>query len=510
MTPASKANEERFNGRARIVRDIVMGVLAEAPASFSLVGSKMVGKSRLLHFLASDEGPLLGDDFADARPTPFRDAGRTLVVRIDANLPDAQADFMAYLVAQVAAAIQREHLLPQSSAADSTHPMQLMALLQRLNQKGYRPVLLLDSFDRVFATLPMDTVNELRPLTRLAAVVVATEQPLIDLDPDRSASPLFNMMTPIFIGLLEPDAARNWMELYAHEHPGIRRCLDELLLLTGTHPYLLRRMGDILEEVSRMLPGDEQVGPAHLPLLRLRLAEHGRSLFEMHWRRLLAPPAPLNKPAVLALVQRLAEGPLPLSALGSDESNIVNWIFNQALITFGAARSSSSDATGNASGKETHAGAAICYEFFSPLLTEFLRERLNELESAASPTVAPARAANGGNAQAAPLPAAGAAGKNGRTQAGKPPAPVGLAPEFVDKLTKTEHQLLGYFQSRSNQIITPEQLLRDVWRRPDATVRRVQEAIRRLRVVLDEANPPIGTIENDRGRGYRFVPAPRN
>ena len=80
VTPASKANEERFNGRARIVRDIVMGVLAEAPASFSLVGSKMVGKSRLLHFLASDEGPLLGDDFADARPTPFRDAGRTLVV----------------------------------------------------------------------------------------------------------------------------------------------------------------------------------------------------------------------------------------------------------------------------------------------------------------------------------------------------------------------------------------------------------------------------------------------
>jgi DNA-binding response OmpR family regulator len=46
-----------------------------------------------------------------------------------------------------------------------------------------------------------------------------------------------------------------------------------------------------------------------------------------------------------------------------------------------------------------------------------------------------------------------------------------------------------------------------VWKRPDASPRRVQEAIRRLRLQLEEASPPVGSIENERGQGYRFVPA---
>jgi len=35
----------------------------------------------------------------------------------------------------------------------------------------------------------------------------------------------------------------------------------------------------------------------------------------------------------------------------------------------------------------------------------------------------------------------------------------------------------------------------------------VQEAIRRLRLRLDEASPPLGAIKHARGRGYRYVPA---
>ncbi len=506
MTTMPMENERLFSGREPIVREIVLGVLAEAPTSFSLVGSKMVGKSRLLRFLASDEGPLLGDDFSDWRPAAWQDAGRLVVVRVDSSLPDAQADFMAYLVAQVAAFIQREHLLPQTHAAEESQPqpLQLMLLLQRLNERGYRTVLLIDSFDRVFASLPMDTVNELRPLTRLAAVVVATEQPLIDLDPDRSASPLFNMMTMIFIALLEPEAARRWMEGYAVSYPGIRPCLDELLALTGAHPYLLRRMGDILLEVDRMLPANVDVGPAHLPLLRLRLAEHARTLFETQWRRLQSPPAPLHKSVVLGLVARLVEGPLALAALSIEESSTINWIFNQALI------SCCTVVHADAGDEASPAGESIGYSFFSPLLAEFLRARMQELQAGGERNGA-VGAVGATGAGGAGSGAAGAAGNGAPARANgkaaKVHAPVGIAPDFLDKLTKTEVNLLGYFQSHSNQIVAPETLLHDVWRRPDATVRRVQEAIRRLRLVLDKADPAIGTIENDRGRGYRFVPA---
>ncbi len=77
----------------------------------------------------------------------------------------------------------------------------------------------------------------------------------------------------------------------------------------------------------------------------------------------------------------------------------------------------------------------------------------------------------------------------------------------LDQFTKIEASLLRYFQAHQNETIPPEQLLTDVWKRPTSTNRRVQEAIRRLRLQLETMTPPLGVIENDRGRGYRFIPA---
>ncbi len=84
---------------------------------------------------------------------------------------------------------------------------------------------------------------------------------------------------------------------------------------------------------------------------------------------------------------------------------------------------------------------------------------------------------------------------------------VALPATPYEQLTKTENTLLRYLQARSRLAIPTEQLLAEVWKRPDASTRRVQEAIRRLRHQLEQLDPPLGIIENDRGRGYRFVPA---
>jgi DNA-binding response OmpR family regulator len=69
-----------------------------------------------------------------------------------------------------------------------------------------------------------------------------------------------------------------------------------------------------------------------------------------------------------------------------------------------------------------------------------------------------------------------------------------------------EASLLRYLHNHSQMVVSTEQLLADVWKRPDASTRRVQEAIRRLRLQLERQSPPIGEIRNERGRGYRFVP----
>lgn len=481
MASRSSYSEPIFNGRERVVREIVDGVLGEQPGSFSLVGSKLVGKSRLLQYLAAEEGPLLGDSFAAWRPYPYQEDGRIVVVLVDCAHPDARTDFMAYLLEAIEEAVSQDLGIKLDSSGDLSRAVRIMDALRAVSSRRYRAVLLLDNFDRIFTHLPPDTINELRPLTLEAAVVVATEQPLHDLDQGLAASPLFNVMTQVFVGLLETEAARRWLEEYTVAYPGVEPALEDLLEMTGTHPFLLRRVGDILAEVKQMLPPETPVGPEHLALIRLRLAEHGRALFEMVWRRLQNPPPRIARPVVMRLLQRMFQGPLSISSLPREEVSAVNWIINQAMV---------SCACDDLDGK-------VGYTWFSPLLADYLAERLEALP-ALEPAAERHAGSNGGAAPAAKQPLAGAVPV--------PATPAG-EPAFLNNLTKIESALLGYFQSHSGQVIPPEQLLRDVWKRPDATVRRVQEAIRRLRLELEAADPPIGAIETDRGRGYRFVPA---
>jgi hypothetical protein len=145
------------------------------------------------------------------------------------------------------------------------------------------------------------------------------------------------------------------------------------------------------------------------------------------------------------------------AALSSEMRPTLNWLINQALIAY----SSDEESFG--------------YTLYSPLFSEFL-----VYAAAVSPATAPANA---------------------------PLIPSAVDPAVYDPLTKIEASLLRYLQDHSRSVVSTEQLLADVWKRPDASARRVQEAIRRLRLQLEGQTTPVGEIKNERGRGYRFVPA---
>ena len=150
---------------------------------------------------------------------------------------------------------------------------------------------------------------------------------------------------------------------------------------------------------------------------------------------------------------RLLKGHLKAANIQRDNCAALNWLINQAVVAFGSQG----------------------YQIYSPLFVEYLAAQMGESITA----------------ETAMMPAVESV----------PDLPI------YQQLTKTEVALLRYFQTRSRTIVSPEQLLADVWQRPDASPRRVQEAIRRLRLQLVEADPPVGDIENERGRGYRFIPA---
>ena len=457
-------SKDQFFGRERLVREIVTGVLAPAqPASFSLVGSKLVGKSKLLGHLASPDGPLLGDAWEQWRPYRHQDGDRIVVVMVDCDWQEAQDDLLGHVANRVANQLQAERIKLDWGAVEQQPgaSRRLWQMAHQLNTMDYRLVLLMDNFDTVFANqlLTPESVDELRPLTREMALVVATEQPLHDLDRELAASPLFNVMTQLFLGILETEAARRWLEAYGSTYPAVDAILRDLLWLTGSHPFLLLRMGDILAEVQLVLPPGQTLGPEHLPLIRLRLAEHGRLLFVTLWRNLQKPPPRIASPILLGLMERLVAHDLRFDQVAREEIPTLNWLINQAMVIC--------DARG--------------YALFSPLFSEFLANRMGAITQGANGLV--------------PLPLR------------LPVKPMLTDAPIYEQLTKIEGVLLRYFQMHPNELISPEQLLAEVWKRPDASPRRVQEAIRRLRLELEEASPSVGTIENERGQGYRFVPA---
>lgn len=460
MTDLGKERpQDRFYGRTRILQEIVSGVLATPqPASFSLVGAKLAGKTRLLDYLASPQGPLLSEEASDERPYAFQESGRVVVLKIDCDWQDAQADLPQHVAVRLESQLREERiqLAWDQVEAQPGASRRIWQMSRQLNEMGYRLVLLMDNFDAVFENqlLTPDSVDELRPLTREMALVVATEQPLHDLDRELAASPLFNVMTQLFIGLLEPAAAQTWLDDYAARFPGIADVTDELLELTGCHPFLLLRVGDILSEVQLMLAPGQTLSAEHLPLIRLRLAEHGRLLFVTFWRMVEEPPRRIDRRVLLALIKQLLNANLALNQVAREHIPTLNWLINQGMVLYGEQG----------------------YNFFSPLFVEFFANRLGAVTTSgpARPTSQEAAAAD---------------------------------EAIYAQLTKTEAALLRYFQQRANQVISPEQLLADVWKRPDASSRRVQEAIRRLRLQLENAVPPIGSIENERGQGYRFIPA---
>jgi len=450
-----------FYGRDRVLSELVQGVLAPQPQSFSLVGPKLIGKTHLLNYLSSEDGPLLSDAAAVQRPRTFQDGSRVVVTWIDCDWQDAQQDLVGWIYQNLQTHVRDHAKIALNWArveAQSTDSRRIWQLARELGEQGFRLVVLLDNFDRVFENQMVnpDTVDELRPLTLELAILVATEQPLHDLDRELAASPLFNVMTQLFMGLVEPAAARTWIGAYASDFPGVLEMVDELVVMTGMHPFLLRKLGDILVEVRQMLPGGPELGSAHLPLLRLRLAEHGRLLFETNWKRLQRLPARLPAAAVPSLLQRMVHGLLPLADVQLEQTSALNWLINQAMVTCCAVPGDSR------------------YQLFSPLFAEFLARRLEPEPDAVVRTPSPA------------------------------PSPPAID---LDQFTKIEAALLRYFQNRQNETVSTEQLLADVWKRPGSTNRRVQEGIRRLRQQLEAMQPPIGTIENDRGRGYRFIPA---
>jgi hypothetical protein len=450
----------QFFGRRKLLEDIVEGVLAPTqPLDFSLVGPKMIGKSRLLKYLASPDGPLLGPDPGNWRPERFREGHNIIVGLYNCEWPDAQTNLPNFINHQLRLQLESEKNLglDWSQIESIGSPgQQILQIARQLDRQTIRLVLMLDNFDYVLRCeeFTPDTVNELRPLTSEMGLIVVTEHPLHDLNQTLATSPLFNLMHQHFVGLLEPDVAQEWINTYEQRLSWAPRVGQALLEMAGRHPFLLARINDAVLEIKSLLLAEAPIEAEHLSLIKLRLAEHGRQLFNRIWQKL----ENTQIKTLLPLVKQLISSPIALSQFPVEQRTALNWLINYAVVAYDD----------------------NSYHLFSPLLQEFLAHQMGVKESSLI---------------AWPITAEANAGASTS------------ATDIFETLPPKEAELLHYFQAHSDTIISVERLLTDVWHQPDASPRRVQEAIRRLRNNLNRFSPRIGVIENERGLGYRYIPA---
>lgn len=448
--------QDRLFARAQL-QSIAEGLLALQPRNFSLIGAKFMGKTRILTHLAAPDGPLLGDDLE------MRRTYELIVVYYDCAWPDAATDLLAFLADGLRRHLQQMDAPPaidlERIRQEPEANERLRRLVVELRRAGYRPILLLDNFDTLIIGAGPEMegkINQLRPLTRELGLVVASERPLHEANQEMASSPLFNLLNQIFLRLIEPQEMKSVLREVTAGGADQEVLITQLAEWTGGHPFLLSRIGEILLDVDEMLPGSGRIGAPHLPLIRLRLTEdYGRLLFGELWSALQDQEDP-HAAGALELVRRLLVDPLPLAQIQPQWARSFYWLLNKGIVRIE---------------KDT------CH-IFSPLFEEDIAARLEQTVPA-KVTRSPA-----------------VISQNTRS----------LIEEQVQQFTPQERNLLRYFLDHPGEIVSIDQLLEDVWKRPNASARRVQEGIRRLRNRMEELQFSIGEIENEWGEGYRFVP----
>lgn len=390
---------------------IVHNLCANPPVSVSLVGGALMGKSRVLAHLAGGLAAMLGNDH------PIVQVNCAQV--IPGDLPPAQP------------------------------------------AKGGRWTVLLDNWDEIAQWSQADrrTWVEWIGLPQPArGLLLSSRRPLYEIGMDAGLVAGLPYFQQSFLGLIDEEEAHRIIADALSAYPEGEPLTAALAEWCGGHPFLLDRLADVLADVAGMLLGRQPLGPAHLPLLRLRLAAaYGRLLFESQWRAVEANDDSDKRP-IAGLLQLLLRRSLRFDELPPAQAGPMNWLLLQGLV-----------------GIDGHS-----YRLFSPLLADYLALK--------QPTEQPVSR----SIQSSPMP-------SGITTHA-------LVEQEAHRFTPQEKALLLYFLDRPGVIVSVDELLAQVWQRPDGSSRRVQEGIRRLRHRLAEFSDAVGTIDNEWGQGYRYVP----
>ncbi len=243
LTPILDPHE--FIGRAEVVQDLYTAIADKQ--SVAITGLRRIGKSSLLHYLPSPE--------AQRRFAPGVDLNRYLFVLADfgEHLHKSSEDFFNALGAELISQSRSYPLtleFPKETGEDRFYE-----LLNRINEQGFYPVILLDEFDKITLNSQFDAsfFSFLRALAIRGRVsyVTASQATLREVaHRDLSGSPFFNIFYTCTLGPLDPEEARELVTRPAQEAhlPFTESEIALVLKLAGRHPFFIQRVCHFLFE----------------------------------------------------------------------------------------------------------------------------------------------------------------------------------------------------------------------------------------------------------------------
>lgn len=333
----------RFIGLSDELESLVAHVTQDRPASVSLVGSRGMGKSFTLRFLADPRGArqmfrhaigqrfrgdprlllfvpidLSGEPVSDGRLPLMRLLHEALLARLALllDVPDARLLPLDRLTSLRLADLDalREQLRRALDAAreeaDDAElrdrfaqslgeqlPDALVELLRRAEAWGVRAIFLLDEFDAVARRLSQEDYDHLRAVQSAASLVVASTRALSEQVPvEVQTSPFFNLLhrlTLLSLHFLPPEDARRlitepptWHDDTARLHFSVAD-VEYVIELAGLHPDLiLETCAYLYRTRSRTATPDQDVlPPDERPVVRAMLRPLFWDFFAGLWRQ---------------------------------------------------------------------------------------------------------------------------------------------------------------------------------------------------------------------------------
>ncbi len=259
-----------FFGCRDEARRLVQAIGARVPQHCSIIGERRIGKTSLLNALAAPGG--LASQFSDFLSRPLENY---LFIYSDLSaLKTRELNSDLFILRLILRNLHR--IVPPKIEALGFSPASLDAIYETYREQKSRQELAefgiggyLDEvrrlapglvvvflFDEADLLVSQGVGTLLRALThdRPLSFILATRLPLVEIDPERELSPLYNMMADtLTLGLLLPAEARQMTQALAAQS-GLTlttRELDFAFEMGGCHPDLTRRAAHLTWEAKR-------------------------------------------------------------------------------------------------------------------------------------------------------------------------------------------------------------------------------------------------------------------